>query len=331
MKIGFAHIPRFGFQPTVNLVRSAESWGYDAAWIPDQPFFLDPYPLLTAAAGCTERISLGVGVTNPFARHPVLTARLAATVNEAADGRFILGLGAGNRRDYLQPLGHDGTGAPETCRAAIGIMRELFRGGRVRYQGEDFVADGVALSFSASADLPIFLAGIGPKVVEVAGQCADGAIISFASDIGFAATLEHLNRGRDQSPNGGPREVVALAIGILTDDREAAYERMRPFIAHTIAPTASATLRAVGLTDAEIATIRKIYWEEGPDAAATHVTDAMIQHWTWIGSPSEIAEKIQRLRALGATQVIFVSLSEDFAELSSSVRDFGQLVGPLLR
>jgi 5,10-methylenetetrahydromethanopterin reductase len=331
MKIGFAHIPRFGFASTVDLICSAEAWGYDSAWVPDQAFFLDPYPLLTAAAARTKRISLGVGVTNPYARHPVLTARLAATVSEAADGRFRLGLGTGNRREYLQPLGHDGLHGPDICRTAIKIMRELLGGGTVRHRSEHLVADGVALSFAARGDLPIYLAGIGPKVVEVAGECADGAIISFGSEAGFAAMLEHLTRGRDKSPTGGASEVVALAIGFVTDDRAAAYDRLRPFIAHAIAPAPDATLRAIGFTDDQVATIREVYWSQGPEMAAAHVTDEMIDHWSWIGSPSQIVEKIQPLRDLGATEVIFVSLSNDYAELVAAVRGFGEDVGPMLR
>lgn len=60
-------------------MRQAEQQGFRSAWIPDQPFYCDPYVVLAAAAAETERIKLGVGVTNPFTAHPAISARIAAS------------------------------------------------------------------------------------------------------------------------------------------------------------------------------------------------------------------------------------------------------------
>jgi 5,10-methylenetetrahydromethanopterin reductase len=332
VNVGFAHIPKFGFSETVALIRSAESWGYDTAWLPDQPFFEDPYPLLAGAAVATKRIRLGVGVTNPFAMHPVLTARLAATVADASNGRFALGIGTGNRREYLQPLGLDGAGGAEACREAIVVIRQLLRGDVVTHRSERLVVDGARLSFQAQPDLPIHLAGIGPKVLEVAGEVADGAIVNFASREALVASIGHIERGRSRSTDRGAAEIVAWAVAIVTDDHAGlAYDRVRPFIAHTIAPTAPAALRAAGLNDVEIASIRETYWADGPQAAATHVTDAMVDSWCWIGSPEQLAERIVPLREVGIDEIAIVPFASDLAELRAMLHNFSEHVMPLLR
>jgi alkanesulfonate monooxygenase SsuD/methylene tetrahydromethanopterin reductase-like flavin-dependent oxidoreductase (luciferase family) len=90
-------------------------------------------------------------------------------------------------------------------------------------------------------------------------------------------------------------------------------------------------LRAVGLQDAEIERIRDVYWADGAEAAAAHVTDAMVDHWTWIGSAEEVAERIAPLRELGVTEVAVIPYTSDLGELSATVREFGTTVAPLLR
>ena len=75
--------------------KQLEEWGYDYIWCPDERFERSPYVVLTLAARATEQVKLGVSVTNPYTRHPLITGAAAATVNEASGGRAVLGLGAG--------------------------------------------------------------------------------------------------------------------------------------------------------------------------------------------------------------------------------------------
>ena len=105
LRFGFAHVPSEHVDRHVELVQLAEELGFDCAWIPDQTFYRDPYVVLAALARATSTIALGVGVTNPFTRHPAMTARAIASVEELAPGRVALGVGAGNVRELLAPLG----------------------------------------------------------------------------------------------------------------------------------------------------------------------------------------------------------------------------------
>jgi alkanesulfonate monooxygenase SsuD/methylene tetrahydromethanopterin reductase-like flavin-dependent oxidoreductase (luciferase family) len=77
--------------------------------------------------------------------------------------------------------------------------------------------------------------------------------------------------------------------------------------------------------------VREAYWAEGADAAAAHVTDAMVDHWTWIGTASEVARKIEPLQDLGVTEIALIPFTSDLDELTTTVRDFAERVAPLVR
>ncbi len=333
MKTGFAHVPRFCFRESIALIKAAERWGYDIAWIPDQPLYRDPYAVLMAAAPETQRIRLGVGVTNPFTNHPVITARLAATVAEAAAGRFILGMSTGNKREFVLPLGHSGARGPEHCRDAIQVIRELLAGGRTHYRSDLFVADGVKLSFEARRDIPIYVAGIGPKIMELAGEVADGIILNFTSARGIAYGLERVRRGQARRGPGAMngRDVIAWGLVMLSANKAEAYDRIRPMIAHTMAPIAPTTLSAVGVTDAQRRAISETYWTHGPERAAAHVTNEMIDNWAWVGLPEEMAEKLLALKALGVSGMTMVPWTTSLEETRMMGEVFADRVASRLR
>src|SRR5687767_15819548 len=109
MRSGVAFIPGMPARDVVALARQAEALGYDDLYLPDQTFHRDPFALLALCAEATERIRLGLAVTNPYTRHPVQIARAAATLAEMSEGRFVLGLGAGNKPRVLAGLGIEPT------------------------------------------------------------------------------------------------------------------------------------------------------------------------------------------------------------------------------
>jgi 5,10-methylenetetrahydromethanopterin reductase len=112
-----APAPRF-----VSALAAAEHAGLDEVWVGDEGPARDPFGLLAAAATMTSRIRLAIGVTNPYLRHPVLTATAAATVHELSGGRMVLGIGAGGHM-ALEPLGVRPTSPLADCRDALRLVR----------------------------------------------------------------------------------------------------------------------------------------------------------------------------------------------------------------
>ena len=128
MKFIFGAKPKAPITNFTRLVQLGESLGYDAAWIPDQTFFPDPFVTLAVVASQTQRIELVIGVANPYTRHPVQVARAAATLDDHCPGRVALGYGAGNRRELIVPLGGEQERAAAHCREAMILCRRLLRG-----------------------------------------------------------------------------------------------------------------------------------------------------------------------------------------------------------
>lgn len=164
--------------------------------MPDQTFHRDVFAVLTACAAGTRKINLGIGVTNPFTRHPVLIARAAATVDEISGGRLTLGISAGNRRELLRPLGFEQERTALRCREAVVVIKALLRGDRVTHVSDTLTVREVALDFRARPEMPVYLAGRGPQVLKAAGEVADGVIVGALSSLaGLRYALGQITSG----------------------------------------------------------------------------------------------------------------------------------------
>ena len=115
------------------------------AWIPDQTFYRDPFLVMAHWAQATENIQLMIGVTNPYTRHPAQVARAIATVDEISGGRAHLGIGSGNRRELLLPMGYEQDAAAARTREMLTLVRALLHGETLQHEirlcnGQGFAA-----------------------------------------------------------------------------------------------------------------------------------------------------------------------------------------------
>jgi 5,10-methylenetetrahydromethanopterin reductase len=309
VQLSIAHVPRYGVGEAGDIIEHAWRAGLGTAWVADQPFYLDPYATVAAALHRVPNFSVGVAVTNPFASHPVLIARMAATVADVERTQFTLALGSGNRREFLAPLGYDTKGSVERCRDALLLIRRLLAGERASHRG-DFTAREVALSFKPKA-VPIYIAGIGPRMLEMAGEFADGVIINLASEPGLRFGAELVARGKDRRKSGlADPEIVAWAVALSVERREfvaEAYDRVRPFVAHLLAPASPELLEHLGVPQSTSDRIRSTYRAHGPDQAARYVSDEIVDHWCWVGTADDLTERLTIARSAGATQAVLVS------------------------
>lgn len=333
MKFGFGHIITEHFQRHVELVQQAEDLGFDFAWVPDQTFFADPYVALGAMALATQTIQLGVGVTNPYTRHPSMNARAIATVDQLSNGRAHLGVGAGNRKELLTPLGLDGAHAGPMSREMVEVVRALLSNQVVHYRGRHFQVDGVRLDFEGRPDLPLYIAGRGPAVLSAAGQAADGVIIgALTTDRGITFALEHVRRGAAQAGRDlSQMHIVSWVTCTLTDDRPAMLRHLRPSMAHVIGGAPPDVLAAIGLPADLVERIKTVYAREGIPQAAEHVTDECIDALTIVGDAGYVCERIRQLEAAGVTQMAFLLPTGSVDEHRARVQALAQHVLPAFR
>ena len=157
---------------------AAERAGFSSVWFAENPYGRGAWPAATACAVATRRLRIGLGVFNPYNRHPTLMAMEIAAFDELCEGRAVLGIGAGipSRVSRMQVP----TDRPiAAVRDAVTLTRRLLRGETVTYAGKVFSADGVRLELSPRrTDLPILTAAMGDQALRLCGELADGVIIS---------------------------------------------------------------------------------------------------------------------------------------------------------
>lgn len=205
----------------------------DTLWVADERFRRDVWVSLGALAAATRRLHLATCVTDPFIRHPALTGTAIATVADAAPGRAILGLGAGASGFGALGIRRD---RPATAlREMIGFLRRLWEA------REPFSVAGETLSFQDArlgfrpepARIPIHLAGRGPKILELAGELADGVLVAtFLDGPLLEASLARVAVGVARRDAGlPPLRRISWAYVSIDDDREAARTAVRRGIA----------------------------------------------------------------------------------------------------
>ena len=173
MDFGFTLKPDHTIERTINLTRQAEDGGFSYGWLFDSHvLWKDPYPILTVMALNTKRLRLGTCVTNPATREPSVTASALAALNEISGGRMDLGIGRGDSARRV--MGKPPTTLTRLEDAAV-LIRDLVEGRTVDQDGTD-----LALSWTRTEKLPVWLAGYGPKALELTARIADGVILQLA-------------------------------------------------------------------------------------------------------------------------------------------------------
>jgi 5,10-methylenetetrahydromethanopterin reductase len=155
MGIGLLMLGDTPVQTMVERARLAEAVGYDTVWLADERFYREVYSCLTHFAGHTAKVLLGPCVTDPFSRHPTLTAMAIATLDEVSGGRGILGIGGGI--SGFAELGITRRKPARAIKETIEVIRALLCGGSVDFHGEVINLDQGRLSFvPPRSTIPIY-------------------------------------------------------------------------------------------------------------------------------------------------------------------------------
>lgn len=314
-----------------GMVEEIESLGFGHLWLTDSSLHArNCYAYLTLAAARSSKLLIGTAVTNPATRHPAITAAAAATIDEIAAGRMILGIGAGDRP--LLALGLRPSRLASLA-AAIDGIRQLWRREEVDMRPADvrpadmrpgdFSMARAHLRFPARADIPVFVSASGPKTLELAGRIADGVILLvglFPEALDWA--ISHVARGADAA--GRPRPHVAVfAYGAVAEDETAALEDARS-IAAWFPQTAPHICALAGLPAAVVETVRAGYaggeFQEAA-VAARALPDDFVRKVALAGNQARATAQIRAVLDAGADSVHVFPLGRD---RMSTVRAFAQ-------
>jgi len=224
-----------GLDRVLEAATLCESAGMDSFWVADQRWMRDVYVTLGALAAATHRIQLGTRVTDPYIRHPALTAVALATLDEASGGRAVLGIGAGG--SGFAQLGLRREHPAVAIREAVALIRQLWNGQEAEFHGQLIDWAGGGLEFRCRPDIPVVIAARSPRLLELAGEIADGAIVAagVAPDaIAWAAGRIAEGERRANRPPG-TTEILHMTYIAVDSDVSAARRAVRHAIYGVVA------------------------------------------------------------------------------------------------
>jgi len=289
-------VPRLAaFNPAVRSLsesvaraEAAERLGLESVWVTQLPDARDGALVLAAYAAATQRVRLGTGVLPIYTRHPTAMAQMAATLDELSGGRFILGIGISHKVTVEGMWGLHLENPVQAMREYVDIVRASLRDGGSSLEGEQFTARW-AYSAPRRAELPIMLSALNPRMLELAGEVADGVVLWMCSP---AYIKEHvvprIAAGRakvGKSMEGF--EVVAAVPACLTSDRAGAQEVFR------------STVSRYG----SLPYYRKMMDASGFKAEldAGRISDGMLDALGGLGDETHVRDAVTRYREAGVT------------------------------
>ena len=287
-----------GAAALVDIAVRAEELGFDQLWVSHDLFWRSAPVLLAIVARETRRLELGAGVMNPSSASVAEIAMAAATLQEISGGRFRLGLGSG----AAEFLGWAGIPAPRplgSTRAAMGALRALLAGDAppgLPAQGHLRVPAGPT---------PIYIGAMGPRMVELAGELADGALPLLFPPQRFRVVREQVAAGAARGGRDLSSFDLAACVWVAVDgDPERARRALAAKIAYYGSSFAPALLADAGLSPADFEPVKAALARGNQAAAIELVTPAMLALGI-AGDGAAVLERCRELVRLGARHISF--------------------------
>jgi F420-dependent oxidoreductase-like protein len=345
MRIGLAINYAGGFKDVVAEVADLERAGLDIVFVPEAYSF-DAVSALGYLAATTDRVRLASGILQLYTRTPTLTAMTAAGLDYVSDGRFILGLGASGPQviEGFHGVPYDAPIA--RTREVIDICRQVWRRETVRYQGKHYTIPlppdrGTGLgkplkliNRPVRERIPIMVAALGPKNVELAAEIAEGwQPIFYLPEKAQDVWGEALATGRaKRDPDLGELHICAgpaLAIG---ENVEPLRESVKPHLALYIGGMGAKgknfyhTLATKYGYGPQADRIQELYLAGDKDGAAKVVPDDLVRDVNLIGTREFVKERLAAFREAGVTTVNVAPIAATTAERVKLIETLRQLI-----
>ena len=292
-----------GMPPTdvVRCVQLAEELGYESAWVAEGHGG-DQFSILTACALATSRIQLGTSISSVFVRSAPTIAMAAACVDHYSHGRFILGLGSSHRVQVGPEHGLEFSAPIPRVRDTVNIVRRLLRDGvLVDYQGEVTSIDTFDFHFPVlRPELPIYLAAVFPKMLEIAGEISQGVLLTWCTPEHARTASRHVAAGAERAEvDPGSVELATLLSASAADAGDGGMRRVAATYAGRF-PRYRRLMAEAGYAD-EVEMVRREWREGNADRAEQLVPDGLIERMSLPNDPVARHERLAEYREAGIT------------------------------
>lgn len=291
MRFAVNLMPTVPVSEVVGLAVHAERCGASRVWVYDEGVVTrDVYVTLAAIAAATERVHMGPGITNPYVRHPAATAAAVASLDELSGGRAFVGLGVGGGLT-LGPLGLQRPSPVAVLADTVSALRGLFAGEVVDLESASFRLRSARLDYGRP-DIPIVLAGRGPRVTALGGNVADGFYLSY---IHRELLAEHVAALRSSALGRDFEVMYSTAVAMS----EADIDAVRAQLTFRLVDSPPEVRALLGLGDAQVARIRARLARGGPTAAADEIDPGWVGQFAIAGSVDHCAAQLRQLETTG--------------------------------
>lgn len=267
----------------------AERAAYDDLWLPDAEALPDPITMAAALGVGTNSIRLCTGIVPVFNRPPPLLATAVVAAEAHAPGRFVLGLGSSTQNmierwyglPYAKPL--------TRVRESVTLLRQIFAGEKTDFSGRTLRSKGFQLKAVPSEPVPIYLGAIGEKMLQLAGEIADGVILNdFTPPDRIDWALSQLEVGAKSAGRSlDDLEIVKRRAFLITENQQAGLDFFRAYLGlYGSAPAYQNALNNLGYDEA-VEQIRAGYAVRDRAAIAAAISDQMISRLFAFGADAD--------------------------------------------
>lgn len=297
----------------LDAIVHVEEAGMDEAWVGDEGPARDPLTVLAGAAVRTSSVTLAVGITNPYLRHPGATATAVLTIHELSEGRAVLGIGAGGRIS-LAPYCVEPTAPASTLRDAIRIARAVATG----QETDGYSPPDLALTEAAAGrPMPIYVGARGERLNRLASEVADGAFVAGLPPFRYQEVIGWARSER-------PIDVALYPSVAFTDE---AVEHHRPEMIWALLDTPDAVRDRLDLDLGSLQAAAAALRGGDAEPARRIVTDEVLQDVLLLGSPVEVGRTLADLVEAYRPASIGLALLQDdlHGGIAASAEAFGAM------
>jgi probable F420-dependent oxidoreductase len=311
----------------VELMQLAEQNGFEYGWTYDSHvLWQESFPLLTLAIQATSTMKFGHCVTNPGTREPTVLASGYATLHDISEGRMVMGIGRGDSARRF--IGQQPVKVVEFERR-LGMIKDFMNGREVHWNDKDLQLKWVRPELP---EIPMHVAGYGPKALAVAGRVGDGVIIQLADPVIVQWIMETARRSAEEAGRDpGALQCIVCAPSHISDDIAEAREQVRWFPA-MVSNHVMDLIERYGFESeipkelTEYVRVRKFYdYDEHSRVGARHgefVTDEICDRFCVLGTAEQAASKLRELESVGVDQFnIYLMTEGQEATLAAYGRD----------
>jgi len=304
-RFGIEFVPQDLYWRTTFYVMQAEKRGFDFTWITDHFNNRNVYLNLGFLAAHTDRIKLGLGVTNPYLIHPAVAAQSVATLNEMASGRVVLGMGAGDKTT-LDMVGVEQRAPLTAVQEAVEVIRKFIARDPSPFEGKLYSKrEGSRLNFKVQDKIPVYIGAQGPKMLALAGRIGDGVLINASHPQDIKSALVNVEKGiKEANRSTIDFDIAAYTSFSIAQREEDAKGAAAPVVAFIVAGCPPQILRNHGISFEAAEKIKEALVKRNWGEAFSSVTPDMLEAFSICGTPETCIEKLDTIFKLGITQFV---------------------------